>query len=195
MRGAVVVRNLELALDGIIPAHAGSRPRRKRCRTASWDHPRACGEQSFEHLCSASRTGSSPRMRGAVACSDRPHVGYGIIPAHAGSRVGGVWRASGDGDHPRACGEQTDTEYCGGPPMGSSPRMRGADVHAVHALIHHGIIPAHAGSSVCEGHADCGHGDHPRACGEQRAVEYSHVNLPGSSPRMRGAVGRPVFKQ
>ena len=44
-------------------------------------------------------------MRGALCTDEIAYVIYGIIPAYAGSTVGGVTNDDTDKDHPRVCGE------------------------------------------------------------------------------------------
>ena len=134
-------------LDGIIPARAGSRPRRPSATWRPRDHPRACGEQYNVLLTNDSHTGSSPRVRGAGVERLLQCARARIIPARAGSRA----RHDPDdhmyGDHPRACGEQYASSSSPLISCGSSPRVRGAAV--LPAPLHHdaGIIPARAGSS------------------------------------------------
>ena len=49
-----------------------------------------------------------------------------------------------------------------------------------------GIIPAHAGNTMCRRPIGTCRGDHPRACGEHPAVIAALNVEAGSSPRMRG---------
>ena len=64
MRGAqFMARFLPLTL-GIIPADAGSTPRRRGRCIRRPDHPRGCGEHVFGAFGSRDTRGSSPRMRG-----------------------------------------------------------------------------------------------------------------------------------
>ena len=110
-----------------------------------------------------------------------------IIPAYAGS-TGESWnRKTYRRDHPRVCGEHSDTKSSMVLQAGSSPRMRGAQCPRCLHVEHDGIIPAYAGSTaaaILHGH---NHRDHPRVCGEhdrRTGVTFTHT---GSSPRMRGA--------
>ena len=67
--------------------------------------------------------------------------------------------------------------------------MRGTQCEDLPERQGHGIIPAYAGNtSDCRG---CGHRsrDHPRVCGEHRALKLDQANFKGSSPRMRGTLG------
>ena len=78
-------------------------------------------------------TGSSPRMRGALAASCFTLTAMRIIPAYAGSTL----VKSGDAPAVFPVGAQ-----------GSSPRMRGALRFSNHWSLMYGIIPAYAGSTV-----------------------------------------------
>ena len=128
VRGAARYRYKRNQADGIIPARAGSRLRHPGVRGNIWDHPRACGEQSFVSKRFGFGTGSSPRVRGAAHSSNVGRIAFGIIPARAGSSEN-VRRADEDGrDHPRACGEQLTLFRLPLPLLGSSPRVRGADL-------------------------------------------------------------------
>ena len=123
-----VERLLALRLvAGIIPAHAGSS---------------SAGGALFCIM-----LGSSPRVRGAVGCKIYPEFCGGIIPARAGSSPRLRKRQSFHWDHPRACGEQHQSQGCSPFSLGSSPRVRGA----ARARNSDGVMSR----------------DHPRACEEQ----------------------------
>ena len=72
---------------GIIPADAGSTPSRGRNANPTQDHPRGCGEHRKINRLNRHTQGSSPRMRGAPACSSSTAWARRIIPADAGSTV------------------------------------------------------------------------------------------------------------
>ena len=95
----------------------------------------------------------------------------GIIPAHAGSRNTPLWGAD----------------------PGSSPRVRGADLHTVNGRNIRGIIPARAGSRRSAVTSATSSRDHPRACGEQPSFARSAESARGSSPRVRGAADIPAI--
>ena len=65
MRGALDVLVDEVALEGIIPADAGSTFICQPCHVFTPDHPRGCGEHGSDGAANAGKGGSSPRMRGA----------------------------------------------------------------------------------------------------------------------------------
>ena len=75
----------EMPVPGVIPAHAGSTAWECGETTPRRDHPRACGEHSSATRARPPRTGSSPRMRGALDGWISYEDVDGIIPAHAGS--------------------------------------------------------------------------------------------------------------
>ena len=153
----------------------------------SWDHPRACGEQSTVLHVLELFKGSSPRVRGAAACPHLSKFSIGIIPARAGSSAQYICRACREGDHPRACGEQLPYQMRAATSLGSSPRVRGAGKPVGTSKNVHGIIPARAGSSF-HSPSPCLLGwDHPRACGEQNNRATHMPAQKGSSPRVRGA--------
>ena len=98
------------------------------------------------------------------------------------------------GDHPRVCGEHNTGVYALSDCTGSSPRMRGTRTQNALSCDVWGIIPAYAGNtedasltlSIAE--------DHPRVCGEHRGDGAGRSGYEGSSPRMRGTLGRRLFR-
>ena len=65
--------------------------------------------------------------------------------------------------------------------------MRGAQYTSGGGTDRDGIIPAYAGSTLAASTSRMPRRDHPRVCGEHLTVHEAFDNLPGSSPRMRGA--------
>ena len=153
---------------------------------ARWDHPRGCGEKSSAAAVRASKTGSSPRVRGEGDTGWSTWGGNGIIPAGAGrsclvSLVAGLrW------DHPRGCGEKTDCRLLQDGTRGSSPRVRGEASVAFTKDVLDRIIPAGAGRSLQNGSSSRPPGDHPRGCGEKCVQDTGATAEKGSSPRVRG---------
>ena len=188
MRGAASSTQAPLSSAGIIPARAGSR----HSQGASWpplgDHPRACGEQRSAEFLAPWSPGSSPRVRGAVRVHRRNERRPGIIPACAGSRLGGRCPVGPERDHPRVYGEQHSYSGKVHTFQGSSPRGRGAGVLEGEHRLRRGIIPARAGSRNGATHCPSARRDHPRACGEQVERSIMSMGVTRSSPRMRGAV-------
>ena len=50
-------------------------------------------------------------------------------------------------------------------------------------------IPAHAGKTLAPIAAEEAMAEHPRACGENGAIQRGQIILNGTSPRMRGKLG------
>ena len=187
MRGAPAIPAGIQSSSGIIPADAGSTPSEAPpCRKAG-DHPRGCGEHSTVTAPLGFPSGSSPRMRGALAVDPGARLLHGIIPADAGSTLCPIGVMSSTPDHPRGCGEHPVQGKGDDRRAGSSPRMRGARYCVARLWGQAGIIPADAGSTRSirpSAHAAM---DHPRGCGEHRLWNRYHKFVKGSSPRMRGA--------
>ena len=190
MRGAQQVRRRKRVHHGITPADAGSTFYLTEQARTFGDHPRGCGEHDISVMGRTMSSGSSPRMRGALR-SGRSAPGYRrIIPADAGSTHQAHPTVDGQGDHPRGCGEHLLITWSGHNPSGSSPRMRGAQSSFLIRLPPLGIIPADAGSTAMPFDMACRYKDHPRGCGEHVSMRIMPVGPAGSSPRMRGALGR-----
>ena len=66
-RGALNEFTSDVTATWIIPACAGSTPRRSSARTKRWDHPRVRGEHRRVGWLGREKIGSSPRARGALA--------------------------------------------------------------------------------------------------------------------------------
>ena len=77
--------------------------------------------------------------------------------------------------------------------MGSSPRMRGAHSRVRIVGLPPRIIPADAGSTYPVIDYVASIGDHPRGCGEHEQIRQLGCGVPGSSPRMRGALIRTLL--
>ena len=132
---------------GIIPAYAGSTPVCRRWLGGARDHPRVCGEHSMADCDELLNGGSSPRMRGARRDGLQHARRRGIIPAYAGGTLRSHRSFLLQWDHPRVCGEHSSFTPSVYWLLGSSPRMRGAHLHALGISEHIGIIPAYAGST------------------------------------------------
>ena len=186
MRGKPITPVVTPKQQRIIPAHAGQTMACTPFMPKRSDHPRACGANRPGNRTTATRCGSSPRMRGKPDFLRVPLDTLRIIPAHAGQTNHPRGDAKATADHPRACGANccvfSSRLLC----SGSSPRMRGKPVGKRHLTTLRRIIPAHAGQTQ----SDCQNGDtqpdHPRACGANCCVFSSRLLRSGSSPRMRG---------
>ena len=126
MRGAPAPRIVVVRARGIIPAYAGSTKTNTRSWSAATDHPRVCGEHGKTGGASSSKSGSSPRMRGARDGARERHGAGGIIPAYAGSTSSLGTNGYRCRDHSRVCGEHYEQNVGGVQKLGSFPRMRGA---------------------------------------------------------------------
>ena len=127
-------------------------------------------------------------MRGAPGIGKGAAVRFRIIPADAGSTRQYQTPTGARKDHPRGCGEHHALERRAASRIGSSPRMRGALLLGPEHLRFRRIIPADAGSTRLPITGPTGSGDHPRGCGEHDHGDRVPFRLPGSSPRMRGAL-------
>ena len=112
VRGALDGLHKEVLPAGIIPARAGSTRPSQMATHLRGDHPRSCGE----HPCAAFWTvcwrGSSPLVRGALAIRTLALRPARIIPARAGSTHQHGRKLRRSRDHPRSCGEHTQTRRC-----------------------------------------------------------------------------------
>ena len=178
------------APGGIIPAGAGKRPPPQHPSNPSKDHPRGCGEKGALLGFGLAIEGSSPRVRGKANGIRLPLAITGIIPAGAG-KSGALRRLDHRRwDHPRGCGEKTFWAADSSAGVGSSPRVRGKDVFGDAGGNGGGIIPAGAGKSLARGPCSLRSQDHPRGCGEKSKKIGASSSRVGSSPRVRGKVGR-----
>ena len=166
MRGKPTGAQLETASQGLIPAHAGKTPRSFPCRTRTQAHPRACGEN--QDVCGHAGfcEGSSPRMRGKRGCAQGHESCRRLIPAHAGKTRKARNSHPRPGAHPRACGENQDTNALDLTGAGSSPRMRGKPDGDLRTVARLRLIPAHAGKTTQTRRGCLYQWAHPRACGE-----------------------------
>ena len=170
MRGALQLGVNLRHVAGIIPACAGSTHMDNDLNNMGRDHPRMCGEHSFDTVGVTGAVGSSPHVRGAQGRQQHGDSRRGIIPACAGSTGTDVGTPSNKRDHPRMCGEHVPPIRVGGAPSGSSPHVRGALRPRKIRLHIRGIIPACAGSTLRRWTGSVPSRDHPRMCGEHRIL-------------------------
>ena len=187
VRGAPITKATVPMMNGIIPACAGSTAPHGRTARPKRDHPRMCGEHSFNIHQFAGEQGSSPHVRGALLQRQRHRIRAGIIPACAGSTwsmaIGTAW----DGDHPRMCGEHRISVNTVSSSAGSSPHVRGALRETRQKLQYSGIIPACAGSTFDMIEILRQIGDHPRMCGEHVRRQSVRQLLTGIIPACAGS--------
>ena len=84
MRGKLKYEILAPDTERIIPAHAGQTVLTMVICAAVSDHPRTCGANTLKRYTSPLFDGSSPHMRGKLACDTVLALVARIIPAHAG---------------------------------------------------------------------------------------------------------------
>ena len=149
-------------------------------------HPRAGGENEGWEAGGGAITGSSPRGRGKPPIPAKVRGRKGLIPARAGKTPARPrWRHR-PAAHPRAGGENYNTEIELLPGYGSSPRGRGK-LQAVDRLRGHTrLIPARAGKTLAPPRAPDTAPAHPRAGGENPRRALPAPFAAGSSPRGRG---------
>ena len=186
MRGKVFRTRKTGARPGITPAYAGKSSWESPPRATIWDHPRVCGEKFHFYLLQLGPQGSPPRMRGKGHMYLIRDLPVGITPAYAGKSAQPTRCWVRAGDHPRVCGEKRYGLFFSLQPLGSPPRMRGkgSPFRRLHDRI--GITPAYAGKRIWRPTSATPRRDHPRVCGEKKAVNASGSMPLGSPPRMRG---------
>ena len=116
------------------------------------DHPRVCGEKSQKDIDQLYRTGSPPRVRGKVHGYVFDNARARITPACAGKSNPVPFRCSRSGDHPRVCGEKSDTVVLTSAFQGSPPRVRGKVEPFGILRCLDGITPACAGKRLKKAH-------------------------------------------
>ena len=175
-------------IHGITPAYAGKREGPKNAQSKVGDHPRVCGEKCIPLTRGHGRQGSPPRMRGKVQLGEIDLQDIWITPAYAGKSGPCPDRVPPAGDHPRVCGEKSQSTSASPRALGSPPRMRGKGVKQSNSRIRMGITPAYAGKRGWKNCIEKPLGDHPRVCGEKLFPAGFKVTFQGSPPRMRGKV-------
>ena len=171
---------------GITPAYAGKSSFLSGCTRMPRDHPRVCGEKLRGAVRFSTAIGSPPRMRGKACIWIPIKASVRITPAYAGkSRFRGRCR-TGNGDHPRVCGEKRWAYSLAPNTLGSPPRMRGKGLFVRACHVRFRITPAYAGKSFMLTVFGALKGDHPRVCGEKDNGRVLGADALGSPPRMRG---------
>ena len=147
MRGKAQRAFHSIVTIGITPAYAGKSSSCGQEGCCAWDHPRLCGEKSFEQFRTFCVKGSPPPMRGKVLHFVQSSQRNRITPAYAGKSSGNGNTDSRRQDHPRLCGEK-DFDVLHIPGMGGSPPpMRGKGTDRAEGIADTGITPAYAGKS------------------------------------------------
>ena len=134
-------------LKRITPACAGKTGKKKRGLCPAKDHPRVCGENTKSAYAKTVIGGSPPRVRGKQNADGKRARGGRITPACAGKTSPPRARPSGGQDHPRVCGENTNTRKTQMSAKGSPPRVRGKQCPKNGTALLVGITPACAGKT------------------------------------------------
>ena len=177
--------------DRLIPAHAGKTSTHGRVSGRWWAHPRSRGENCHRPGVPRSDLGSSPLTRGKPWAQIKAAVSVGLIPAHAGKTASASPPARGMRAHPRSRGENRACARRERQAPGSSPLTRGKRSALTCPVPSVGLIPAHAGKTICRVFALVAPGAHPRSRGENVAATVATVGGGGSSPLTRGK-RRPI---
>ena len=156
------------------------------------DHPREYGENATDYIVHVAHCGSSPRIRGEYLIDDLEENPQGIIPANTGRIVRFTKLSTMSWDHPREYGENAPSHSKPCTRTGSSPRIRGEYRECQTCRSTVGIIPANTGRISSRKSARRSSPDHPREYGENYPQGSGRVQVPGSSPRIRGECGRPT---
>ncbi|MFW5397406.1 MAG: hypothetical protein XXXNARYT_003134 [Candidatus Accumulibacter regalis] len=173
-----------------IPAPAGNAVSPSCGRIISAVHPRACGERCWKMRVVSPVGGSSPRLRGTLKGSSDHRRRSRFIPAPAGNALR-VFSPYGEVTvHPRACGERKSSARRARALTGSSPRLRGTRLPVICRHRFTRFIPAPAGNAQTHPAQPRTRAVHPRACGERSLSTAVLIRDSGSSPRLRGTLGR-----
>ena len=112
MRGKGNGKEIAHLLHGITPAYAGKSTWKCMPFVTLQDHPRLCGEKSYETSRFLRQIGSPPPMRGKDTAGKVEILAPGITPAYAGKSTGGGLDGTFYKDHPRLCGEKHIVRIC-----------------------------------------------------------------------------------
>ena len=147
-----------------------------------------CGERSAHSTTSAAAPGSSPRVRGTLAHGNQFNVIRRFIPACAGNATHPCQQPAAPTVHPRVCGERSVIGTYRSRPPGSSPRVRGTQMHPAFWELFLRFIPACAGNASIPMVSSGCWAVHPRVCGERGMGRIPRLKDGGSSPRVRTTV-------
>ena len=171
---------------GLIPAHAGKTHRGGPPSLRPRAHPRSRGENGEQTTLRRCHQGSSPLTRGKPFARVAPPAPTGLIPAHAGKTLSSRKVARPIRAHPRSRGENGCLPGHPDDGAGSSPLTRGKHPDVRAGRRRSGLIPAHAGKTVCVRARSAIVRAHPRSRGENTTVGTMPGAGPGSSPLTRG---------
>ena len=113
-----------------------------------------------------------------------------IIPARAGPTDPPARDEGEFADHPRSCGANMICRSNASCSLGSSPLVRGQLDDLLCLIVGNRIIPARAGPTDPPALDEGEFADHPRSCGANMRFPLSRTSRSGSSPLVRGQLGR-----
>ena len=147
----------------------------------------ACAGKTTDYFANGGvEYGSSPRVRGKLPQTLPSHAPDRLIPACAGKTAQTVFPDLERGAHPRVCGENVWATRRATWSIGSSPRVRGKQLHRKRTRWLTRLIPACAGKTGRARRPRLRGPAHPRVCGENGSASLIPETRPGSSPRVRG---------
>ena len=130
--------------------------------------------------------GSPPQVRGKLEDALNSGSLVGITPAGAGKTLEQTRGKARDRDHPRRCGENSNSYNLHDVAWGSPPQVRGKPERADRNAVWCGITPAGAGKTVAVRMESIRLWDHPRRCGENLQQRLQQRLRLGSPPQVRG---------
>ena len=190
VRGKPLCSRPPTAGNRITPAGAGKTFRASHLWIFRWDHPRRCGENYQLFFPGAGLRGSPPQVRGKHVYWLNPVTLTRITPAGAGKTFSASSFSNFFRDHPRRCGENTDSGRICCCYVGSPPQVRGKRQYADKPHAMGRITPAGAGKTSPMQWGLSGSQDHPRRCGENMVFQSTAPAPGGSPPRMRGKLSK-----
>ena len=185
-RGKPSARAISPGTNGLIPAHAGKTGEGALLQGRRWAHPRSRGENYCASSPPLTTRGSSPLTRGKQQASIDAKAAERLIPAHAGKTPWIELDPAAPAAHPRSRGENARPEFERSRAVGSSPLTRGKLLVGFGVSESWGLIPAHAGKTLCFTGWTRGGLAHPRSRGENIQGFINGIKSMGSSPLTRG---------
>ena len=174
------------AYPGLIPARAGTTTVSHASTMCPGAHPRSRGDHQGGAYVDMANEGSSPLARGPPEAVATAKANDGLIPARAGTTVSLDGKHFTDRAHPRSRGDHARMEMVTGDHSGSSPLARGPPAPVTGSYRRGGLIPARAGTTLCEGNLKPNVRAHPRSRGDHCLANWDALVSAGSSPLARG---------
>ena len=195
-----------------IPAYAGKTGQLGGMAGANLEHPRVCGENRQARARPDTPRRNIPAYAGKTKVQDaEAKLQSGTSPRMRRKPADDFHRLSSGKEHPRVCGENTPANEHGFDPRRNIPAYAGKT--ATHQLSESaetehprvcgenqcGIggllsgfrnIPAYAGKTASPPTPQRSLPEHPRVCGENPHLSPLMIPKHGTSPRMRGKLGK-----